>query len=108
MIPSERNTAMIVTMTVGDLSELMAKVANDAAEKAANTIISHLSASNGRDADTLIGGEAIADAIGVNRDTMYRLRRKGCLGDAVRQLGGRKGKLIALRSELMQAIADNQ
>lgn len=110
MIPIERDNTMLVTMTKGELAELMGKIATDAAEKAVKDIVVYLSDvdGRGRDADTLVGGEAIANAIGVNRDTMYKLRRKGMLGDAVRQLGGRNGKLIALRSELMQAIKENQ
>ena len=103
----ERDETMIVTMTAGQLYDLVSKAATAAAEKAVGDILRHIAAADARaaGADVLVGGEAIARAIGVNRNTMYKLRREGCLGDAVRRMGN--GKLMARRSELLDAIAEN-
>lgn len=108
MIPTERDTTMIVTLTVGELYTLMQQAAKEAADRAVSEVLCRLASIDERsaDADVLVGGEAIANAIGVNRSTMYKLRREGVLGDAVRQMGN--GKLIAMRSELLNAIKENQ
>ena len=100
---------MVVTMTAGQLYSLMEKAAENAATKAVEEILCHISTGrDGRsgDSDMLYGGEAIARALGVDRSTMYRLRRDGSLGDAVMQLGN--GKLIARKSELLNAIKENK
>lgn len=111
MIPRERDTTMLVTMTAGDLYTLMKEAAQEAAAAAVKELLPLLAEIGGKvnaaqDSDIVIGGEAIANAIGVNRSTMYKLRREGKLGNAVMQMGN--GKLIAQRSELMNAIKENQ
>jgi len=107
MIPPERDDTMIVTMTKGELYALVNEAATQAATRAVDSVLAHMAASDSRqqDADMLCGGQAIAEAIGVGRNTMYRLMREGKLGDAVMHVGQ---KLFARRSELMKAIAANQ
>jgi hypothetical protein len=108
MIPRERDERMLVTMTAGELYALVSEAAERAAEKAVGDILCHLAERDGepQESEVLVGGDAIAKAIHVDRSTMYRLRREGVLGDAVRQMGS--GKLIAFRSELLNAIKENQ
>lgn len=108
MIPQERNDKMLVTMTAGELYALVSEAAERAAEKAVGDILCHLAERDGKpqESEVLVGGDAIAKAIHVDRSTLYRLRREGVLGDAVRQMGS--GKLIAFRSELLNAIKENQ
>lgn len=111
MIPKERDTTMLVTMTAGDLYALMKSAAQEAADAAVSQLLAHLTEigskmSAAQDSDIVVGGEAIAEAIGVDRSTMYKLRREGKLGSAVMQMGS--GKLIARKSELLNAIKENQ
>lgn len=108
MIPQERNDKMIVTMTAGELYALVSEAAERAAEKAVGDILCHLAERDGKpqESEVLVGGENIAKTIGVDRSTLYRLRREGCLGDAVGQLGN--GKLVARRSELLNAITEGR
>lgn len=106
MIDEERDGTMIVTMTAGQLYELMYRAAERAAKDAVSDVLCRISASgNNQDSDILVGGEAIASALGVNRTTLYKLIRSGKLGKSVRHVGQ---KLIAVRSELLDAVAENQ
>lgn len=108
MIPRERDDRMLVTITVGELYALVAKAAEEAADRAVDAVFRRLEdvEKDGQDDDLLVGGENIAKTIGVDRSTLYRLRREGCLGDAVGQLGN--GKLVARRSELLNAITEGR
>lgn len=108
MIPEERNDTMLVTMTAGQLYSLMEKAAESAAMKAVDAVLCHMAErkDGAQETDLLYGGEAIAKALGVDRSTMYRLRREGSLGTAVMQMGS--GKLVARKSELLNAIKENQ
>lgn len=109
MIPPERDDKMLVTMTAGELYALMSKAARAAADMAVSEVFERLAAKeeNQQDADLIVGGENIAKTIGVNRSTLYRMFREGTLGNAVRQTG-RGGRLIARRSELLNAITEGR
>ncbi len=105
MIPPERDDKMLVTMTAGELYALMSKAARAAADMAVSEVFERLAAKeeNPHDADIVVGGEAIAKAMGVDRSTLYRMLREGVLGDTVKQTG-RGGRLVARRSELLGAM----
>ena len=109
MIPEERDDRPAVTMTRGELYAMMEKAVRNAVRAEVHDavwdILRQVADEDRRaeEAETLVGGEAIAKAIGVDRSTLYRMFREGTLGNAVRQTG-RGGKLIARRSELLDAI----
>ena len=105
MIPRERDDTMLVTLTVGQLSATISEIVAEQVSGIKNDIIEAMRASDKRtrNADTLVGMDEIAHAVGCNRNTIYtRMKQNPRLKACIK--GGHKGKKIASRAELLAAM----
>lgn len=104
MIPQERDETMIVTLTVGQLTETISKIVAEQVGVVKEEIIAAMYDTDGRkrSADTVVGTRNIANAIGCNANTLYKLMDENPkLSAAVKRVGRKR---VASRSELMAAI----
>ena len=98
----ELDSSMMVTMTRGELAKMVA----DILDERLAAILGHRQADDAEPTDSglIYGTGNIAAALGVNRNTFYRLWSGGKLGKAVFHIGR---KVAADRKELLKYVSEN-
>lgn len=103
MIPEDKD-ALLVTMTVGQLKEQIANAVSDQMLQFKKALFKELEDMDRRmkSDDTVVGSRAIAEAIGCNPNTLYKLMRENPkLASAVKKVGTKR---IASRAALFAAL----